>query len=62
MPSCAGPPAPGFPADEAALQLLLSTLQQDRVGMGPCPPRREWSISKAQLAVLFGGRFTAAGA
>ena len=47
-----------FPTDEAALKLLFPVL--NRTGKEWTMPPREWSIAKAQFAVLFGERFTRA--
>jgi putative transposase len=45
-----------FLTDEAALKLLYLVLH--RTGKAWTMPRREWRMDKAQLAVLFGERFT----
>ena len=47
-----------FPTDEAALKLLYLVLNRSEKAwkMGP----REWVMAKAQLAVIFGERFTRA--
>lgn len=47
-----------FPTDEAALKLLFLVL--NRTEKEWTMPPREWSIAKAQFAVLFGERFTQA--
>ena len=45
-----------FPNDEAALKLLFLVLH--RTEKEWTMPPREWSMAKAQFAVLFGERFT----
>ena len=47
-----------FPTDEAALKLLFLAL--NRAEREWKMPPREWAMAKAQLAVLFGERFTKA--
>lgn len=47
-----------FPTDEAATKLLLLVLNRSEKGW--TMPAREWSIAKAQFAILFGERFTKA--
>lgn len=47
-----------FPIDEAALKLLFLVL--NRTEKEWTMPPREWSMAKAQFAVLFGERFTKA--
>ncbi len=47
-----------FPTDEAAMKLLFLVL--NRAEKDWIMPPREWSMAKAQFAVLFGGRFTRA--
>ena len=47
-----------FPTDEAALKLLFLVLH--RTEKEWTMPPREWSMAKAQFAVLFGERFTRA--
>jgi putative transposase len=47
-----------FPTDEAALKLLYLVL--NRTEKEWTMPAREWSMAKAQFAVLFGGRFNKA--
>jgi putative transposase len=47
-----------FPTDEAALKLLFLVL--NRTEKAWTMPPREWSMAKAQFAVLFGERFTKA--
>ncbi|MGG5891202.1 IS256 family transposase, partial [Falsiroseomonas sp. HC035] len=47
-----------FPTDEAALKLLFLVL--NRTEKEWTMPPREWSMAKAQFAVLFGERFTRA--
>lgn len=47
-----------FPTDEAALKLLFLVL--NRAEKEWTMPPREWSMAKAQFAVLFGERFTRA--
>jgi hypothetical protein len=47
-----------FPTDEAALKLLFLVL--NRTEKAWTMPPREWSMAKAQFAVLFGERFTRA--
>jgi putative transposase len=49
-----------FPTDEAALKLLFLVL--NRAEKEWTMPAREWSLAKAQMAVLFGERFTRAAA
>ena len=45
-----------FPTDEAALKLLFLVL--NRTEKEWTMPAREWSLAKAQFAILFGERFT----
>ena len=47
-----------FPTDEAALKLLFLVLHRTEEEW--TMPPREWSMAKAQFAVLFGERFTRA--
>lgn len=47
-----------FPSDDAALKLLFLAL--NRTEKEWTMPPREWSMAKAQFAVLFGERFTRA--
>ena len=47
-----------FPTDEAALKLLFLVL--NRTEKEWTMPTREWSLAKAQFAILFGERFTRA--
>ncbi len=47
-----------FPNDDAALKLLFLVL--NRAGKEWKMPAREWTAAKAQMAVLFGERFTKA--
>jgi len=47
-----------FPTDEAAMKLLFLVL--NRAEKEWTMPPREWSMAKAQFAVLFGERFTKA--
>ena len=47
-----------FPSDEAATKLLFLVLNRSEKQW--IMPPREWSIAKAQFAVLFGERFTLA--
>lgn len=47
-----------FPTDEAAIKLLFLVLNRSEKEW-KMPPR-EWAMAKAQLAVLFGERFTRA--
>ena len=47
-----------FPTDEAAMKLLFLVL--NRAEKEWAMPAREWCMAKAQLAVLFGDRFTRA--
>ena len=47
-----------FPTDEAALKLLFLVLHRSEKEW--TMPPREWSMAKAQFAVLFGERFTQA--
>ena len=47
-----------FPTDEAALKLLYLVL--NRTEKAWTMPAREWSMAKAQFALLFGERFTRA--
>ena len=47
-----------FPTDEAALKLLFLVL--NRTEKEWTMPPREWSLAKAQFAILFGERFTRA--
>jgi len=49
-----------FPTDEAALKLLYLVLNRSEKEW--TMPPREWSMAKAQMAVLFGERFTRAAA
>jgi putative transposase len=49
-----------FPTDEAALKLLYLVL--NRTEKEWIMPPREWSMAKAQFAVLFGQRFRRAAA
>ena len=49
-----------FPTDEAALKLLYLALNRSEKEW--TMPPREWSMAKAQMAVLFGERFTRAAA
>jgi putative transposase len=49
-----------FPTDEAALKLLYLVLNRSEKEW--TMPPREWSMAKAQMAVLFGERFTPAAA
>jgi putative transposase len=47
-----------FPTDEAAMKLLFLVLNRSEKEW--TMPAREWSIAKAQFAILFGERFTRA--
>jgi putative transposase len=47
-----------FPTDEAAMKLLYLVLHQSEKDW--IMPPREWSMAKAQFAVIFGERFTKA--
>ena len=47
-----------FPTDEAAIKLLYLVLNRSEKEW-KMPPR-EWSMAKAQFAVIFGERFTRA--
>jgi putative transposase len=47
-----------FPGDEAATKLLFLVLNRSEKEW--IMPRREWCMTKAQFAVLFGDRFTRA--
>ncbi len=47
-----------FPTDEAAMKLLFLVLNRSEKDW--IMPPREWSMAKAQTAVLFGERFTRA--
>ena len=47
-----------FPSDEAATKLLFLVLNRSEKEW--MMPPREWSMAKAQFAVLFGERFTIA--
>jgi putative transposase len=47
-----------FPTDEAATKLLFLVLNRSEKEW--TMPAREWSIAKAQFAILFGARFTKA--
>ncbi len=47
-----------FPTDEAATKLLFLVLNRSEKEW--TMPAREWSIAKAQFAILFGERFTSA--
>jgi putative transposase len=47
-----------FPTDEAAINSLF--LVWNRSEKEWTMPAREWSLAKAQFAILFGGRFTRA--
>lgn len=47
-----------FPTDEAALKLLFLVLNQTEKEW--TMPAREWSLARAQFAILFGERFTRA--
>ena len=47
-----------FPTDEAATKLLFLVLNRSEKQW--IMPPREWSMAKAQFAVLFGQRFTLA--
>ena len=49
-----------FPTDEAALKLLFLVLNRSEKEW--IMPPREWSLAKAQFAVLFGERFKRAAA
>ena len=47
-----------FPTDDAALKLLFRVL--NRAAKEWEMPPREWAMAKAQLAIFFEDRFTAA--
>jgi putative transposase len=47
-----------FPTDEAAMKLLFLVLNRSEKDW--TMPAREWSLAKAQFAILFGERFTKA--
>jgi putative transposase len=47
-----------FPTDEAAIKLLFLVLH--RAEKAWIMPPREWTMAKAQFAILFGERFTKA--
>jgi hypothetical protein len=47
-----------FPTDEAAMKLLFLVLNRSEKEW--TMPAREWSLAKAQFAILFGERFTGA--
>ena len=47
-----------FPTDEAAIKLLFLVLH--RAEKAWIVPAREWTVAKAQFAILFGERFTKA--
>ena len=47
-----------FPTDEAAMKLLFLVLNRSEKVW--TMPAREWSLAKAQFAILFGERFTRA--
>lgn len=47
-----------FPTDEAAMKLLFLVLNRSEKEW--TMPAREWSLAKAQFAILFGERFTRA--
>jgi putative transposase len=47
-----------FPTDEAAIKLLFLVLNRSEKEW--TMPAREWSLAKAQFAILFGERFTRA--
>ena len=47
-----------FPTDEAAIKLLFLVLH--RAEKEWIMPPREWTMAKAQFAILFGQRFTKA--
>lgn len=47
-----------FPTDEAANKLLFVVLH--RAELAWIMPPREWTMAKAQLAILFGERFARA--
>jgi putative transposase len=47
-----------FPTDEAAMKLLFLVLNRSEKDW--TMPVREWSLAKAQFAILFGERFTKA--
>jgi len=47
-----------FPTDEAAMKLLFLVLNRSEKEW--TMPAREWSLAKAQFAILFGERFTKA--
>jgi putative transposase len=49
-----------FPTDEAALKLLFLVLNRSEKEW--ITPPREWSVAKAQFAVLFGKQFKRAAA
>jgi hypothetical protein len=48
-------PRPHFPSDEAATKLLYLVLKRSEKEWKMSP--REWSMAKAQFAVIFGERF-----
>ena len=48
----------GFPSDDAAMKLLYLILNRSEKEW-EMPPR-EWTMAKAQFAVMFGERFTKA--
>ena len=47
-----------FPTDDAAMKLLFLVLNRSEKEWNM--PAREWSLAKAQFAILFGERFTKA--
>ena len=47
-----------FPTDEAAIKLLFLVLHRGEKAW--IMPPREWTMAKAQFAILFGERFTKA--
>ena len=47
-----------FPTDDAAMKLLFLVLNRSEKEW--TMPAREWSLAKAQFAILFGERFTRA--
>jgi putative transposase len=47
-----------FPTDEVAMKLLFLFLNRSEKEW--TMPAREWSLAKAQFAILFGERFTRA--
>ena len=47
-----------FPTDEAAMKLLFLVLNRSEKEW--TMPAREWSLAKAQFAILFGERYTRA--